>query len=46
MIVNILDFAMTASPVANYPLNVIFTAFIYAVVPIKLISYIIHRASK
>ncbi len=46
MSVQIIDFAMTSSVILNYPINVVFTVFVYAVVPIKLISYIIHKASK
>lgn len=46
MIVQVLDFAMTASPSANYVLNVTFTAFLYAFLPVKLISVVLDRFLK
>jgi hypothetical protein len=43
--IDIIHFSMTASPVVNYILDVILTVSV-AVIPIKLITFIILKATK
>jgi hypothetical protein len=43
--IDIIHFSMTVNPVVNYVTDVAFTVFIYAI-PIKLIGFTIHRATK